>query len=256
MAVSVQEHFRGAQKFLDSCKALPNFASLQQKQFGIMAEKVDKLKGVSTDMVPGLMAIISAMNLTKDQVTTLQTKVAEKVEDFDTLKKRERRCMQDYTNLAYFMNDCLWAEVLHLQKNSFAKREILCQKLCSHMARLSLECPSEPTVAWLVSLLFHTEWSTDGPSSTEKFDIFTAWKPIVKRQLKKSKVDGLPFMAFLPNKPELLPKEMYELAFAQRPGFFWPTQVFRNVFKSRFLFLCVKAPAMESSQVEACGAAF
>lgn len=52
-----------------------------------MAEKVDKLKGVSTDMVPGLMAIISAMNLTKDQVTTLQTKVAEKVEDFDTLKK-------------------------------------------------------------------------------------------------------------------------------------------------------------------------
>lgn len=176
------------------------------------------MKGVSTDMVPGLMATLSAMNLKKDQVTTLQTKVAEKAEDFESLKTKARRCMQDYTNLPYFMNQCLWAEVLRLQKNSFAKREILCQKLCSHMAKLSLECPSEPTVAWLVSLLFHTEWSTDGPSSTEMCDTLTVWKPIVKRQLKKFKVDGLPFLAVLPNKPELLPKEMYELAFAQRPG--------------------------------------
>jgi hypothetical protein len=149
-------------------------------------------------MVPGLMATLSAMNLKKDQVTTLQTKVAEKAEDFESLKTKARRCMQDYTNLPYFMNQCLWAEVLRLQKNSFAKREILCQKLCSHMAKLSLECPSEPTVAWLVSLLFHTEWSTDGPSSTEMCDTLTVWKPIVKRQLKSSRWMACPFWQFFP----------------------------------------------------------
>ena len=220
MAFALDQHVRSAQSFLVSCKALPNFAALQKKQFDTIMTKVDAMKSLSTHLVPGLMQAISCLNLQKQQLITLQSKLAEKATAEDTgAHKKVRRSMQDHTKLAHFLDQGMWAQVMRLQKGCFAKREVLCQMLCKHMAKLSLECPSEPTVGWLVALLFHTEWNMDEPNSTEMYDTFTVWKPIVKRYLKKFKVPGVPFLASLPDQPEMLPAEIFELAFGERPGF-------------------------------------
>ena len=215
MASALEQHFKGAQKFLDSCIKLPNFDTLQKKQFDMMVTKVEKLKGLATSEVPTFMSLIEGLNLKKEQKNKLQAGIAEKVVDVADFDAKPRRPMQDYTSMAFFLTKSLWADILRLETGDFSGRQVLCQKLCKHLAALALECPSEPTLAFLTALLFYTEWNLDSPSATEMFDSFQVWKPIVKRLLKKFKVDGLSFQGSLPDKPAMLLKDMYAVAFCE-----------------------------------------
>ena len=216
MASALEQHLKGAQKFLDSCSKLPNFATLQKKQFDLLTTKVVNLRGLTTPEVPTLVSMIEGLDLKQDQKTQLQAEIAEKVVQEAEVGAKSGRSMQDFTNMAFFLTKPMWADILRLEPgHSFSARQILCQKLCKHLAGLGLECPSEPTIAFLMAILFHTEWNMNSPSGSEMYDTLQVWKPIVKKLLKKFKVDGLFFLASLPDKPALLPEEIYQVVFCE-----------------------------------------
>ena len=191
MAAAMEQHLCGAKKFLESVAPLPNFASLQKKQFEMMGQKIQGLKSVSTDQVPGLVDVIQSMKLNEQQQVELQMLLAEKAGGFLEEKScKARGRMQDFTKAHFYLHQGHWAELLRLTGDSFWQREQLCQKLCKHLALLTLGRPSEPTVALVVALLFHIEWSMHPPSGTDMFDMLGVWKPIVRRNLKKFKREG------------------------------------------------------------------
>lgn len=182
----MEQHLCGAKKFLESVAALPNFASLQKKQFEMMGQKIQGLKSVSTDQAPSLVDVIQSMKLNEQQQVELQMLLAEKAGGFLEEKSCKARG-RIFHQSAFLLASRSPGRTASIDRRFRLAARAVVPKVVQAPCLVDFGKAFRTHSCFGGGFAFHIEWSMHPPSGTDMFDMLGVWKPIVKRNLKKSR---------------------------------------------------------------------
>lgn len=199
-----------AKKVLDHCEAMHAFlqgaSSAWQEQARIKAKMQLEhlLSGVSMTMQEAaeINAQLQSMKMDASDIEELQGLVISCVQCAASAPRTAqdaRRSLQDYTQLAHYIDENMWAELLCKETSQNNKLNAL----LLHCMKLGLQLPSEPTYQAITALFLVVAEGKDKVahlSPAVRHETYKSLKTTFKRLLSRSGHTG-PFVSELPLQP-------------------------------------------------------
>eukprot|EP00434_Breviolum_minutum_P044275 symbB.v1.2.039530.t1/scaffold6629.1/size22631/1 len=193
------------QKFLCGLKELPTFPTLRQKQLQQVLTVLDKSPNFGTEKAAEILDILDEGIWDEEAIKTIKEKVANASEE-GVLK--ERRGMQNFSPIVEFLPLSVWNG---LQTSPSVERRV--ELVTRFMASLSLRCPSEPTLAAIMTLGGCLFGMNAGLTEEGKLDLLQVYKPRIRKWLSQESPPA-EYLLELPARWQDLPQEILEKAYS------------------------------------------
>lgn len=171
----LEKQIKASQKFLCGLLGLPNFGTVRERQLSQILVVLEKSPASGTEKAGEILDLLDS-RIWGDQILgELKEKIAAKTDD----GIKERRGMQNFTRLHEFMPSAVWTQ---LQTTSSVDKRV--EAITRFAASLGLRCPSEGTLALLLTLSVCLFWQRSC-SEQEKYDLLQRFKPKIKKWLQQ-----------------------------------------------------------------------
>ena len=171
----LEKQIKASQKFLCGLLGLPNFGTVRERQLSQILVVLEKSPASGTEKAGEILDLLDS-RIWGDQILgELKEKIAAKTDD----GIKERRGMQNFTRLHEFMPSAVWTQ---LQTTSSVDKRV--EAITRFAASLGLRCPSEGTLALLLTLSLCLFWQRSC-SEQEKYDLLQRFKPKIKKWLQQ-----------------------------------------------------------------------
>eukprot|EP00438_Fugacium_kawagutii_P010140 Skav224273 [mRNA] locus=scaffold217:45328:46902:+ [translate_table: standard] len=176
----MERQIRASQRFLTGLRALARFDEIRAQQFDAVLATISRAGLVSAQVGAETLEAMDHTLWTPVQVQAMQEAVSEKMQG----EQRERRPLQDFTQLPGFLDASMWTR---LQSCSSVEQKV--QSLTHLCGKLGLRCATEGTYAaivWLAAFAFPS-------GEQDQFQCLQKHKPWMKKYLQ-----GLPELSVYP----------------------------------------------------------
>ena len=201
----VEKQLKASQKFLTGLKGLPNFPPLRQKQLQQVFSALDKSPNFGTEKASEIFDLLDEGIWDEEAIVAIKEKVANKTEEG---LWKERRGMQNFARIVEFLPTSLWNG---LQTSQSVERRV--ELLTRFMASLGLRCPSEPTLAVIMTVAGCLFGMNAGLTEEGKLDLLQVYKPRIRKWLNQER-PPVEYMLELPPRWQDLPQEVQEKVYA------------------------------------------
>ena len=201
----VEKQLKASQKFLTGLKGLPNFPPLRQKQLQQVFSALDKSPNFGTEKASEIFDLLDEGIWDEEAIVAIKEKVANKSEEG---LWKERRGMQNFARIVEFLPTSLWNG---LQTSQSVERRV--ELLTRFMASLGLRCPSEPTLAVIMTVAGCLFGMNAGLTEEGKLDLLQVYKPRIRKWLNQER-PLVEYMLELPPRWQDLPQEVQEKVYA------------------------------------------
>lgn len=201
----VEKQLKASQNFLTGLKGLPNFPPLRQKQLQQVFSALDKSPNFGTEKASEIFDLLDEGIWDEEAIVAIKEKVANKSEEG---LWKERRGMQNFARIVEFLPTSLWNG---LQTSQSVERRV--ELLTRFMASLGLRCPSEPTLAVIMTVAGCLFGMNAGLTEEGKLDLLQVYKPRIRKWLNQER-PPVEYMLELPPRWQDLPQEVQEKVYA------------------------------------------